>query len=147
MSAWTEMHDKDRLAAVLAVKAANPSWRYPAIAAALGTTRSAIGGVIYRAGLAKRTEALREIRAVDPLVRSVFSTIAASGISDMEIAKRSGYSVETLWSLRTGVRGSKLRTVQDFLQTVGARLAVVSDIEPPPIELPSLNAIREAVRA
>lgn len=123
--AWAILTTEQRTDHVLAMLAERPAPSYADIAAQLGTTKAAIGAIVYRAGVSHPNAALKAIGpSVAPVLKALFTAVSNSGISDATLAKRSGYSTETIWSLRTGVRGGKLQTVLDIAAVVGLELVV-----------------------
>lgn len=122
---WSDLIGDAKADAISAILEANPKFTYPDVAKILGTSASAIAGAMFRAG---RTKLYATPRPVNPqahdVVKEIFASVYAKGLSDRDIAKRSGYAMETVWGIRTGVRNTSLRTISDIAQVMGLKLYV-----------------------
>lgn len=106
---------------VVALLTKDPALTYEGIAKLLGApSRAAIGGVVFRAGRTRLYTSVREIHPnAHPVVKTIFTAAYNAGLSDADLAKASGYAMETIWVIRTAGRGSKLSTLSDLAEVVG----------------------------
>lgn len=117
---WADLSKEGRVDTVVAMLKHDPSLTYEEIAKALGTTRAAIGGAIFRAGKTRLYSTAREVHPkAHPVVKAIFAAAYNAGLTDADLAKRSGYAMETIWVIRTATRGSKLSTLSDLAEVVG----------------------------
>lgn len=123
---WSELTKPGAKAdAIEALLAVDPKRSYQSLADELGTTRSAVGGVMFRSGRTVLHSGPRDISAkAHPIVRSVFTAAYNAGLTDTELAKRAGYAMETLWNMRSGARGCNLNTICDIAEVAGVMLVV-----------------------
>lgn len=121
---WQQLSRDEKVAAIEMVQADHPDWAYPKIAEHLGTTHAGIAGAVFRAGKAKPSRgAERPIsKNVHAVVKTIFQTCKNMGMTEAELSRRSGYTLETLWALRQTTRGTRLQTVCDLAEVVGLEL-------------------------
>ena len=70
-----------------------------------------------------------EIKATDPLVVALFRTAKNRGLTDISLAKRSGWSQSLVCQVRLGKRLPGLRSLRDLGEAVGMKLtwSTISD--------------------
>lgn len=120
---WKALTKAGRLNAVLALLKTDPRMGYPTIAKRLGTTKSSIIGVMHRGGYSRPDPKRQKINPnCLPLVRALFIHAHAQGLYDADIARRSGYELRTITSMRHNHRNPSLRTFTEIAQAVGFAL-------------------------
>lgn len=122
---WEALDSLQKLQAIETAKALHPEWSYTDLADYLGTTHAGISGVIFRHGKSKPNAAERPIsKMAQPVVQAVFRHAKNAGLTDVALAKLSGYSLETLWGIRQANRGTRLQTICDIAEALGLEIVV-----------------------
>lgn len=119
---WPDMPRAERYAAAMAAR--HEGLSASQTAERHGTTRNAVLGAIKR-GPDGTSRSRKPPSTRLPIVRALFDTAAAKGISNTELARVSGYNMQHLSCLRQGHYNPSVATLADLANAVGCELTLM----------------------
>ena len=127
IAVWSDLTKQQRIDLVVGMLKDDPSLTYEAVGRRLGVPKGAIAGIMFRAGLSKPMRVPEIHPNTHPVIRDIFMAAYRAGMTDNQLAMKTGYTKGTLWYLRNNAADGRLRTIADLATAVGLRLEVVSN--------------------